>query len=204
MAPESRTWGERWGSNPRPPVPQTGALPTELRPPLSCFERVRSPLRAIRQRRCRLARSCLLAPRGGLEPPTKSLEGSCSIHLSYRGRISRRPHTESSQRLVPLVHCRRLPATRFGRGRGIRTPDILLPKQARYQTALYPGQSRSLRSETAQGTCGCSLSQGSETPRDRWSAPPTRKRLPAVALERPGLDHAGLTRLERVRWARDF
>ena len=25
-----------------------------------------------------------------------------------------------------------------GRGRGIRTPDILLPKQARYQTALYP------------------------------------------------------------------
>ena len=26
-----------------------------------------------------------------------------------------------------------------GRGRGIRTPDILLPKQARYQTALYPG-----------------------------------------------------------------
>ena len=27
---------------------------------------------------------------------------------------------------------------RTGRGRGIRTPDILLPKQARYQTALYP------------------------------------------------------------------
>ena len=27
---------------------------------------------------------------------------------------------------------------RIGRGRGIRTPDILLPKQARYQTALYP------------------------------------------------------------------
>src|SRR5690606_27341432 len=27
-----------------------------------------------------------------------------------------------------------------GRGRGIRTPDILLPKQARYQTALYPGR----------------------------------------------------------------
>jgi hypothetical protein len=25
-----------------------------------------------------------------------------------------------------------------GRGGGIRTPDILLPKQARYQTALYP------------------------------------------------------------------
>ena len=27
---------------------------------------------------------------------------------------------------------------RIGRGREIRTPDILLPKQARYQTALYP------------------------------------------------------------------
>ena len=26
----------------------------------------------------------------------------------------------------------------LGRGRGIRTPDILLPKQTRYQTALYP------------------------------------------------------------------
>jgi hypothetical protein len=26
----------------------------------------------------------------------------------------------------------------IGRGREIRTPDILLPKQARYQTALYP------------------------------------------------------------------
>ncbi len=26
----------------------------------------------------------------------------------------------------------------YGRGRGIRTPDILLPKQARYQTALFP------------------------------------------------------------------
>ncbi len=32
---------------------------------------------------------------------------------------------------------------RFGRGRGIRTPDILLPKQARYQTALYPDETRS-------------------------------------------------------------
>ncbi len=26
----------------------------------------------------------------------------------------------------------------YGRGRGIRTPDNLLPKQVRYQTALYP------------------------------------------------------------------
>ena len=26
-----------------------------------------------------------LVPREGLEPPTQSLEGSCSIRLSYRG-----------------------------------------------------------------------------------------------------------------------
>ena len=31
-----------------------------------------------------------------------------------------------------------------GRGREIRTPDILLPKQARYQTALYPDVNESL------------------------------------------------------------
>ena len=33
--PRRRYWGERRGSNPRQPVPQTGALPTELRPPHS-------------------------------------------------------------------------------------------------------------------------------------------------------------------------
>ena len=38
---------------------------------------------------------------------------------------------------------RRVPSTlggkkKCGRGEEIRTPDILLPKQARYQTALHP------------------------------------------------------------------
>ena len=33
---------------------------------------------------------------------------------------------------------RSVQSNQTGRGRGIRTPDILLPKQARYQTALYP------------------------------------------------------------------
>ena len=28
------SWGDRWGSNPRQPESQSGALPTELRPPL--------------------------------------------------------------------------------------------------------------------------------------------------------------------------
>ena len=32
----------------------------------------------------------------------------------------------------------RFPTRQAGRGRGIRTPDTLLPKQVRYQAALYP------------------------------------------------------------------
>ena len=66
----------------------------------------------------------------GLEPSTLALEGRCSIQLSY-GRIN-------PDLLVVSPH------GEFGRGREIRTPDILLPKQARYQTALYPEQ-RSLQ-----------------------------------------------------------
>ena len=31
--PQKKNWGERRGLNPRPPGPQPGALPTELRPP---------------------------------------------------------------------------------------------------------------------------------------------------------------------------
>ena len=58
----------------------------------------------------------------GLEPATLALEGRCSIQLSYRRSNFSNDHT----------------ATNYGRGREIRTPDILLPKQARYQTALYP------------------------------------------------------------------
>ena len=42
-----KKWGGRWGSNPRPPESQSGALPTELRPPLfkrtyfTCFHQLR-------------------------------------------------------------------------------------------------------------------------------------------------------------------
>ena len=54
-------------------------------------------------------------------------------------RAHRQPHCHKSRRQTPR---RSRPAPRTdGRGRGIRTPDILLPKQARYQTALYPVQS---------------------------------------------------------------
>jgi hypothetical protein len=31
--------------------------------------------------------SCIVAPLEGLEPPTNCLEGSCSVHLSYRGKL---------------------------------------------------------------------------------------------------------------------
>ena len=65
-----------------------------------------------------LAGSNMARP-AGLEPATLGLEGRCSIQMSY-GRISEWAGLAT------------------GRGRGIRTPDILLPKQARYQTALYP------------------------------------------------------------------
>ena len=59
----------------------------------------------------------------GLEPATLGLEGRCSIQMSYRRSFA-------VGGLCAQVT--------VGRGRGIRTPDILLPKQARYQTALYP------------------------------------------------------------------
>ncbi len=64
---------------------------------------------------------------------------------------SRTPHLRSHNPVLYLMsygHHRGAPEigqTKFpdcggkvGRGREIRTPDILLPKQARYQTALYP------------------------------------------------------------------
>ena len=60
----------------------------------------------------------VMARPAGLEPATLGLEGRCSIRLSY-GRIVRGRSPD-------------------GRGRGIRTPDPLLPKQMRYQTAPCP------------------------------------------------------------------
>ena len=101
-------WGGIWGSNPRHPEPQSGALPTELIPPkydlylVLPFQQNQSEgfdfekdeqrsERAFELARKRddaqLART--LARQEGFEPPTYCLEGSCSILLSY-WRVSMR------------------------------------------------------------------------------------------------------------------
>ena len=70
-----------------------------------------------------------LARLAGFEPATLGLEGRCSIQMSYRRMVNYQ---------AKLLLRRKYDKTKNGRGREIRTPDILLPKQARYQAALYP------------------------------------------------------------------
>ena len=61
-------------------------------------------------------------------------------------RRLRRPVLYPVELRAPILHEQDSRATfLFGRGREIRTPDILLPKQARYQTALYPDYTVSFR-----------------------------------------------------------
>ena len=57
---------------------------------------------------------------------THSLEGNCSIQLSY-GQIEMKDTKKKSPRMGFL---------KGGRSGGIRTRDPLLPKQMRYQAAL--------------------------------------------------------------------
>jgi hypothetical protein len=63
-----------------------------------------------------------LARPAGFEPATTRLEGGCSIQLSY-GHMLEQTFAGSIKK--------------DGRSGGIRTPDILLPKQTRYRAALH-------------------------------------------------------------------
>src|SRR5690554_5382267 len=90
-----------------------------------------------------------MARPAGLEPATIRLEGGCSIQLSY-GRLTVPPPEYPEN----------------GRGREIRTPDILLPKQARYQTALYP------------------VSTEQQVPQQSWRAYYRRLRHPSTTISK--------------------
>ncbi len=92
---ERYEWGGRWGSNPRQPESQSGALPTELRPP-------------------------------------QYLLGAPGTTRTCNPRLRRAMLYPVELRALKTVFYKN------GRGREIRTPDPLLPKQLRYQAALYP------------------------------------------------------------------
>ena len=79
-------WGERWGSNPRPPGSQPGALPTELRSPYTTNFQPNFPI------------SGKLARPTGLEPVTYG--------LAYQLRLSP-PTTGHALRNRPLGTGRR-------------------------------------------------------------------------------------------------
>lgn len=81
----------------------------------------------------------------GFEPPTNSLEGCRSIHLSYwrlpvaTGHPA--GHLDHLPKQAPLRLATALPnacTNTTDRGGRIRTGDLLLPKQARYRATLRP------------------------------------------------------------------
>ena len=81
-------WGGRWGSNPRPPESQSGALPTELRPPLifgapgrtrTCYPRLRRPMLYPNE----LQAPAYMVGAEGFEPPTPWSQTRCATKLRY-------------------------------------------------------------------------------------------------------------------------
>ena len=91
MPPE----GGRRGSNPRPPGPQPGALPTELRPPcvLRAPGRVRTGALPLRKRlpfRWATGAETGQVPAAGLEPATLGLKDpNSAIELGRHGALGR-------------------------------------------------------------------------------------------------------------------
>jgi hypothetical protein len=78
----------------------------------------------------------------GIEPVTPSLEGWCSIRLSYGQIMVTRPYTNTYKVFgLTFIFTYQIllksNKSKFGRRGEIRTPDILLPKQARYQATLH-------------------------------------------------------------------
>ena len=122
VLPSRDEWGERRGLNPRPPEPQSGALPTELRPPSS----------TVRPRACR-------RPQIGTPGRIRTYDPRLRRPMLYPAEL-RALDTAGRRAAAPLPRAH--PAAKNGRGRGIRTPDPLLPKQVRYQTAPYPAAVR--------------------------------------------------------------
>ena len=182
-------WGGRWDSNPRRPDPQSGALPTELRPPSAhykpqvehgapgrtrtCNPRLSLPttaFAALHLQVCGLdylfaisgaARIVSTDPLGtvGSLVPAEEIDRRFPRDCHQRdllrvprysavhciGSVSRYRLLTQRPMLYPVelraLSYVQLPPGKIieiGRGRRIRTADLLLPKQMRYQTAPCP------------------------------------------------------------------
>ena len=118
----------------------------------------------------------------GIEPGTTGLEGRSSIRLSYGRVVPGQDTTRRRQdkRAGGFAASARVRRGKCGRGRGIRTLDIQLPKLALYQAELYP------EVEAAHG-------------KDQW---PTRQMDSGCpTLRCCGSGVAGAPGISRVAWA---